>query len=254
METNALLIVDEQPITLNQALKYLQTSGKLSDFIGAILHQHILEQELQAQNQVEVTPEAIEQAILSFRNRHHLAESERFQNWLMQQGMTYEEFCLKTARNLKLNRLIPQVTEPKLHEQFMNKKLMLDRIILSRIVVASQELAEELKIQILEEGISFEQLAREHSLTDDRMMNGMMGAVSRGQLSDGLRAVIDMAQPGDIVGPFPAQEQYWSLFRIEQFLPASLADEQLKQSLRDEIFEGWITDKLQRKQVQLRVA
>jgi parvulin-like peptidyl-prolyl isomerase len=56
--------------------------------------------------------------------------------------------------------------------------------------VNEQELAEELASQI-EEGASFDQLAREYSIADDRVLNGMMGPVSRGALPDILRASVD---------------------------------------------------------------
>lgn len=252
MELNPLLIVDEQPITLNQALQYLEMSGKLNTFIATILRQHTLEQEIHS-SEAEVDPVLVEQAIQQFRTDSQLLEEQQFQQWLRQRGLNYQALQQQMIRRIKLNRLIPKVTEPKLQECFIDRKLFLDRVILSRIVVDSQELAEELKSQILEEGMSFEPLAREYSLTDDRLMNGMMGAISRGQLSDGLRAVIDQAKPGDIVGPLWVDRR-WCLFRVEQFLPASLADEQLQQSLRDEIFEQWVTEKLRRQQVHLLVA
>jgi len=50
--------------------------------------------------------------------------------------------------------------------------------VLSRIAVTEKELAEELRSQILE-GARFEQLAQEYSLTDERIVNGMMGPMPR---------------------------------------------------------------------------
>ena len=136
-------------------------------------------------------------------------------------------------------------------EYFIERKLFLDRVVLSRIIVAEQELAEELRSEI-DEGASFEQLAREYSITEDRIVNGMMGPISRGTLPDELRAVIDRAKPGESIGPQELEGRF-GLFRVEQFLPASLEDKQLKETLKNELFEQWIAEKIQKLNVKLQV-
>ncbi|MHC5833687.1 MAG: peptidylprolyl isomerase, partial [Nostoc sp.] len=86
--------------------------------------------------------------------------------------------------NLKLEKLKAQITEPNLQEYFIERKIFLDRVVLSRLVVEDQALAEELKSQIVEDGARFELLVQEYSVEDDRIFNGMMGAVSRGRMPD----------------------------------------------------------------------
>jgi parvulin-like peptidyl-prolyl isomerase len=144
------------------------------------------------------------------------------------------------------------VTAAKLSEYFIERKIFLDRVVISRIVVDSRELADELQIQI-EEGGNFEQLAKEYSLADDRIVNGMMGPISRGTMPDVLRAAIDVANPGQVVGPIELDGRY-GLFRVEQFLPASLEDTQLKQALQNELFEKWLAEKIQKLTVKLQVS
>ena len=43
MESSSFLNIDEQPISIGQAVKYLQNSGKLGQFIGDILRQYVIE-------------------------------------------------------------------------------------------------------------------------------------------------------------------------------------------------------------------
>jgi parvulin-like peptidyl-prolyl isomerase len=71
-------------------------------------------------------------------------------------------------------------------------------------------------------------------------------------MPDALRAAIDSANPGDLVGPMQI-ENYWAIFRVEQLLPASLDDNQLKQALQNELFERWIAEKIQAMTVKLQV-
>jgi parvulin-like peptidyl-prolyl isomerase len=252
MVSQPFLTVDDQPISLAQALQYLQSSGKLKAFLGDILRQYLIEQELKNRGDVDVNPALIEQAVIDFRLQRQLSDPKVFAEWLKSNGQTYESFHASVAFGFKLEKLKAQITEPKLQEYFIERKLFLDRVVLSRILVNEQELAEELGSQI-EEGASFEQLAREYSIADDRILNGMMGPVSRGTLPDVLRAAIDSASLGDLIGPLELEGR-WILFRVEQFLPASLDDGQLKQALQNELFEQWVAQKIQNMTVKLQVS
>ncbi len=242
------LTVDDQPIFLHQALRYLENSGKLGSFIGEILRQHFIEQELQTREELDVDSVLTEQAVIDFRLQRQLTDPKVFAEWLAGNKTDYFTFHKQISFGFKLERLKALVAEPQLQEYFIERKLFLDRVVLSRIVVADQELAEELRSQI-EEGASFEQLAREYSLTNDRIVNGMMGVVSRGTMPDVLRAAVDAASPGGLVGPLELEG--WGLFRVEQLLPASLEDSQLKQSLQAELFEQWLAVRMQKLTVEL---
>ncbi len=66
MESTPFLTVDEQPISLTQALTYLQLSEKLQFFILEILRQIILEQEIQSREDLDISPTVSEQAVIVF--------------------------------------------------------------------------------------------------------------------------------------------------------------------------------------------
>lgn len=252
MESQQFLKVNEQSISLTQALRYLQAGGKMQMFIGDILRQHIIEKELQTRTDLAIDPAFTEQAIIDFRLENKLTEGKQFQQWLASQGIDHVTFHKQVNFGFKLEKLKTQVTEPKLPEYFIERKLFLDRVVISRIIVEAHELVEEIASQI-EEGASFEQLAKEYSLTEDRILNGMMGPISRGSLPDILRAAIDAASPGEVVGPLELEGR-WGLFRVEQFLPASLEQIQLKQALENELFEQWLAEKIQKLTVKLQVS
>lgn len=263
MVSQPFLLVDEQPISLKQAFQYLQASGKLQPFIGDILRQHVMEQELQTRKDLDVNPLLTEQAVIEFRLQNQLSDPKAFADWLASNGKDYSSFHASVTFGFKLEKLKAQITEPKLQEYFIERKLFLDRVVLSRIIVQTQELAEELASQI-EEGASFEQLAREYSLAQDKIVNGMMGPISRGSLPDVLRAAVDSASSGELIGPLElvsetqsavasAEVGRWALFRVGQILPASLADQQLKQALQNELFEQWLVQKIQKMNVKIQV-
>lgn len=252
MESSSFLSIDDQPISTEQAVKYLQASGKLTQFIGDILRQYIIEQEITTRDDLEISPAATEQTIIDFRLNNKLTDSKDFQEWLSKNGTDYANFHASITFSFKLEKLKTLVTESKIQEYFIERKIFLDRVVLSRILVDNREIGEELQTQI-EEGGNFEQLAKEYSLADDRIVNGMMGPISRGSLPDILRAAIDIASPGKLVGPIELEGRY-GLFRVEQFLPASIEDTQLKQALQNELFEKWLAEKIQKLTVKLQVS
>lgn len=184
MESSLFLIADDQPISLGQALRYLESAGKLEFVLWEIMRQHVLVQELQVLEESEISADVIEQMVIDFRLERQLTNSEIFQEWLASEGLDYTKFRRKIAFDLKLERLKAQVAKPNLQEYFIEHKIYLDQVVLSRLVVEEQALAEELKSQILEDGARFEQLVQEYSVTEDRVVNGMMGLVSRGTMPD----------------------------------------------------------------------
>ena len=250
MEANSGLTVNEQSISIPQAFTYLQVAGKLQGFITEILRQHVIANEFQTRDDLAIDPFLVEQALVNFRVERQLIDSKVFQEWLESNGPVYTGYRTQTVYRLKLEKLKALVTEPRLQEYFFERKIFLDHVVLSQIVVDDLELAEELQSQILEGNAAFEQLAREYSLAEDRIVNGMMGPISRGRLNDALRSVIDSVSPGNVVGPIQIKELY-CLFRVEQFLPATL-EGKLQAQLQNEIFEQWLAEKMQKMNVKVQ--
>ncbi|MBE9028341.1 peptidylprolyl isomerase [filamentous cyanobacterium LEGE 11480] len=251
MESKAFLTVDDGELSIRDCLRYLQSGNKLQQFIADVLRQYVLEQELTTREDLEIDDAAVQQAVIDFRIQQDLTDPPAFQEFLKKNGMDAIAFQKQITNNFKLEKLKAIVSGERLQEYFIERKVFLDRVILSRIIVESQDMAEELKVQV-QEGGSFEALAQEHSITDDRMVNGMMGPVSRGTLPDEIRAKIDAAEVGDIVGPLELENR-WGLFRVEKQLDATLDDQQLQQTLKGELFERWLSEKIQKMSVRLQV-
>ncbi len=251
MDSSQFLLLDDQSISLGQALKYLESAGKLEFVIWEIMRQHVLEQELQVFGENEISADLIEQMVIDFRLERQLTSSEIFQQWLVSEGLNYAAFRKKIAFNFNVEKLKARVTQPNVQEYFIERKIYLDRVVLSRLVVEDQALAEELQSQIIEDSARFEQLVQEYSVTTDRISNGMMGPVSRGAMPDTVRASVDLANTGELIGPLEI-DGFWYLFRVENFLPAAL-DEQMRQELEEELFEQWLEDKVKRIDAKLQV-
>jgi parvulin-like peptidyl-prolyl isomerase len=247
----AFLTVNDTELSVRDALRHLQAAGKLQGFISDVLRQYLISTEIESRTDLEIDSAVIQQAVIDFRLQQKLTEPQAFQEFLTKNGTDVITFQNQITSNFKSEKLKAVVSESRLQEYFIERKVFLDRVVLSRIIVDSIDMAEELKTQIAE-GESFERMAQEHSLTDDKLVNGMMGPVSRGTLPDGIRAQVDAANTGDIIGPIELDGR-WGIFRLEQNIAATLDDMQLQQSLRNELFEKWIGEKIQAMTVKLQV-
>ena len=251
MSANSFLSINNQPISVAQALAYLRATDDLQPFLLKIIRQHILETELQTHDDLEIDPTIIEQTIIDFRLENQLNNPDGFQEWLKTQSLSYPEFRHQIASRLKIEKLKMEVTKLKLEEYFNANKTLLDQIALSRIVVADKDFALSLKNQILEEVSRFEPLAREHSLTDDRLANGRMEPLSLGQIPDQIRDYVATAKLGELIGPLEIDGRY-ALLRVEQFLPVSL-EGSLKQQLQEQLFDQWLQEKAEKLTIKMHI-
>jgi parvulin-like peptidyl-prolyl isomerase len=251
MQAETLISIDSQPISLRQVIGHLRAAGELPRFVQTVLRQHLLEQQLQSRPDLELDPSLLEQAIVNFRMENRLITQESFDQWLQTQRLSYTDFRNQFAKGLKIAGLKNQLVAAKVEEFFAKNKELLATVVLSRIVVADVNLAEELMRQLIDDRRPFEKLAREHSLTDDRLFNGMMGRVSVSQLPQPIREAIAGAQPGELIGPVEFEGRY-CLFRIEQWQPASL-EGQLKKEIEDRMFDQWVQEQLKNKNIQLHL-
>jgi len=251
MTTDTFLTIGDENISLPQALGYLRASGDLQNFLMRILRQHTIAKEVAARTDLEVDASQVEQAIVNFRLQNQLVNPEAFDKWLTSQGTNYVDFRKQVTVGLKFELLKQQITNSKVEEVFNQNQASFEQVILSRIVVDDLPTAEELKSQLDANTVEFEALAKEHSTTNDRLFNGMMGAVTMGQLPEPIRELLKNAEVGDIVGPVEFQKMY-SILRLEQRIPATLTG-QLKQNLQEQIFEQWWQSQLQNQPVKLHL-
>ena len=105
MESSSLLSINDRPLSIEEAIKYLQASGKLSEFIGDILRQYVIEQEIKTRDDLEINQALTEQAVIDFRLKNELTQPQIFQEWLKANGTNYEAFHSSITWGFKLEKL-----------------------------------------------------------------------------------------------------------------------------------------------------
>jgi parvulin-like peptidyl-prolyl isomerase len=251
MDPIPFLTIDDQTLSLEQSLGHLRTAGKLQTVLVEITQQYLLQQEIQLMDILEPSSELVEQFILEFRLQQQLTEPGSFQLWLATNGITYSDFRQQVSFRLQREDLKEKVTASRVLEAFEQQKENLDRFVLSRIVVDSAELAQALK-EKSEQGADFSQLAKEHSLVDDAIVGGVMAPVIRAQMPEVIREATRSAQPGQLIGPLQIDQRY-CLLKVEQCLPATL-EGSLKREIEEQIFQQWLTERLQQVAIKLNIS
>lgn len=249
VDPQSFINIDEESISLRQAVDYLRTAGELPRFIQTVLNQHLLAGELRDRPEIAVDPNTVEQAMVNFRIQNRLNDPEQFDRWLASQNLTYNTFRDRVSATLKLEALKEELIGSQAKEYFQNNKENLDRVVLSRLVVGDAAFAQDLRQKIIEGIDSFESLVKAHSLTNDRNVSGLMGALQMSQLPEPVRLQLKGRQAGDLVGPIEEKGNY-ALLRIEQWQPASFQGN-LKRQLQEQFFGRWVQQQLQGKKIQM---
>ncbi|MFB2935930.1 peptidylprolyl isomerase [Aerosakkonemataceae cyanobacterium BLCC-F154] len=249
METSNFLSINGKNISLEQSLGYLSRAAKLSTVIKEIAQQYILEEQIKALGIEEPKEDLVEQFILEFRMQQQLISAESFQQWLVTNGVSYADFKEQVIFRIKQEQLKEKVVAAQVEEYFAQNKENLDRLVLSRIVVDHPEVAQDLKEQVEQHGADFTELAKKHSMVDDAIVGGVMGAMIRAQMPEFIREATKNVQPGQIIGPLKIDGRY-CLLKVEQLLPASL-EGALKRDLETHLFEEWLKQNLQKLDIKL---
>lgn len=257
MSSPTLLLINEKPVDLKQAIDYLQMAGTFQEFLLDIMCQHALTEAMRSQGDFSqpsqsfnLPAETIEQSLIDFRTENELTDADDFQEWLASYGITYETFREQFIWNLTLDHLKNQISQPQLTEYFQKRKPFLDQVVLSWIGVETEHQAKNLRRK-LNWGTKFDQLVVSQMNSNGNDDSGLAVPLSQGELPDELSDAIQANRPGDVIGPLLIGDR-WYIFRVEAFQPAEL-DEALKAQLKDELFEEWLIEKVKEMDVTLQL-
>ncbi|GAB4348110.1 MAG: hypothetical protein OHK0047_42200 [Leptolyngbyaceae cyanobacterium] len=249
MTSPHFLIVDDEPISLDQAVQYLQTMGRFQEFLLDILCQHALAKAIRSQIDSNLSQATLEQRLVDFRTQHNLTNPYDFQVWLANQGIDYETFRQKSLWDLSVELLREQINREQFLDFFQQRKPFLDQVILSWIAVDTKDAILEVS-QKLESGLDFDHLADAYTSPDEDAY-GVEEPFSREGMPEALKAAIACVEPGHVTQPVYLDDR-WYIFRVEALITAELNDE-LKEQLETELFEHWLNDKVGAMTVKLEV-
>lgn len=234
------LEVDGEAVSIADVVRLAKFSGQLGflqDAIDAALIRQAAEQE-----EIEVSVEELQQSADDFRLARDLHDAATTERWLAAHHLTYEDWELMLEGEIITRKLRDKLTAGLVEQHFAEQKLTFDSAAVSRIIAPDEDLARELRAQIVDDGADFHALARQYSKDDaTRPAGGYVGLMRRAEMETAVEPAIFGASPGKVVGPFKT-DAGWSLFKVEAIHRATL-DEGTRESIKTRIFNEWLSER-----------
>lgn len=231
--------IRDEIISLADVLRHAKLNERLQIFDDA-LAAVLISIECEKRG-IETTGEELQEAADKFRADRELYDEEKTAQWLAQHHLSYSDWEILLEADLQKNKLIKSLTDGQIEQRFAENRLSFDSAKLSRLVVKDEEIARELRLQVVEEDADFHALARKYSIdTQTKLAGGYIGDVPRTEMEAAVEAAVFGASGGQIIGPFKLPEG-WTLFKIEAINRATL-DDAIRENIRYQIFNEWLDE------------
>jgi len=182
-------------------------------------------------------------AMESFCAKRGLFSEEQRQAWCKQQGQSPQEMVAAAVREHKLTAFQEETWGDQIESYFLQRKTQLDRVCYSLIRTKNASLAQEIYFRLSDDGVSFNDLARQYSEGQESKTGGFIGPVELNVPHPVLARMLSVSQPGQLWAPTQIGE-WLVIARLEQFEPAQFTDA-MRQRLLTEQFQTWLRQQLQ---------
>ena len=229
--------INREGVSLQQLLRFAKWSTESRFIRNAVDAVLIRQAALEAS--IEVTDEEVQQAADSFRAKRELYDEKRTDRWLARHFLSQAEWEATLEDEIIRLKLRDVLTTGSVEKYFAEHSLLFDNATISRIVVKEENVAKELRAQIVEDDADFYALARKHSIDLlTRPAGGYSGPVRRSEMEPRIEAAVFGTQPGKTVGPIKTYAG-WELVKLEAIHLATL-DDSLREMIKSLLFEEWL--------------
>lgn len=172
------------------------------------------------------------------------------QQALARENMTAGEFALLMQTNANLRKVVEKqlagkITEDNLREAFLNLYGENVRVRHIQLANISEVTAAQAKLQA---GVPFQQVAREMSRNaSTRAVGGDLLPFSRETqgLPDAFKQVaFSLKTPGEVSEPVEANGSYHLIQLVETIAPKAIKYEDVKESVRTQLHDRWVTERM----------
>jgi parvulin-like peptidyl-prolyl isomerase len=252
IEMTAIVQIDDEVIDTGEFVRLLKLNGQFDSLIEQLVRDKLTVRAAK-QHGVVVTAEDIQTRADQFRRIRSLHRAADMNNYLDALNVSLDEFEVFITDTLYQEKMLEQVgTDDAIDEYFKLNSPRFDSIEVSHIVLDTEGKAKEMISYLTDDPESFAEMAREHSLADTRDDGGVIGRVLRGQLKADIEAKVFNANPGDLLGPFPAADgSQFEIFSVTAKHPATL-DEDVAGEIRRLLREDWLIARAQEHIIEAR--
>lgn len=137
---------------------------------------------------------------------------------------------------LRRQKLLDQTYGQFLDSYFLERRADLETIVYGMIRTRNQGAAEEIYLKIVDDGANFSEMAKLHSLGDERYTHGLVGPMAISQPHPSIRQVLSTLKVGETAPPLRI-DPWVLILKMEHRQPAQLS-EAVRRQLLLELFES----------------
>jgi parvulin-like peptidyl-prolyl isomerase len=199
-----------------------------------------------AQNGVSNSDAELQVAADELRYHRGLESVDSLKQWMAANHQTLLSLQEGIDGMLLRNKIRNAIPDAEIAAYYAEHQSELESVELYSCRLDSEDKANELRSQIVEEGASFHALAMEHSLDDsNRHLGGYAGKLRRSEMTGEIEAAVFSAKPGAVIGPIKTDKGF-NLFKVAVVNKPTLAE--AKEDLRVVLFLAFL-DKLRSKAI-----
>jgi hypothetical protein len=245
------LVVNDEQVGLSDLLRSIRVADDVSLFERCARQRLIVQ--LARREGLGVRPEDLQAGVDEWRYQKRLERIEDTEVWLARRGLTLDDVAAEVERRLLRDALAQKVTEGQVEPYFTQHALEFDEAEVCWIHVGEKGTAEEIQMQVAEEGADFYGLARRCSEDEaTRPAGGYLGRLRRAQLPKGIAPLVFAAEAGEVVGPVKVGKGY-ALYFVQQVYPATL-NEAVRQEIKGRLFKTWLKREMRQAQIVFPLA
>ena len=242
------LEVNGEEISLYDLLKHAKLEGTLQFIQDAV--DVALIRKTAAERGIAVLDEELQRAADDFRATRELHDTAATEAWLAENHLSYVDWESLLEQQILRSKLREILTESKVDQHFAEQGLSFDFAGISRLVANTEDVARELRAQLVEEGADFHALTRQHSIDEvTKHAGGYAGRVQRTELPAAVEAAVFGGKPGKVIGPVKTDDG-WELIKIESLHPAKL-DDSLRETIKTRLFDEWLSERRSKARVRI---
>ncbi len=190
---------------------------------------------------IVVSDEELQRFADSFRAARGLRSARETLQFFEDAGINaddFEWFCEASLLTASLEDHI--AGDHEIAEYFIVNRSQLDLARIAVALVQDENVANEIVMQVNEDGKDFHALARQYSVDEaTRYAGGYVGLITRNMLPPEVAVRVFNATAGDLLGPFQRGELF-QVILVEEVIKAELSAE-VKEVIKKRIFDEWIS-------------
>jgi parvulin-like peptidyl-prolyl isomerase len=235
-----LLKIDDEVISTEDFVKLLKFTGRYDELMEDIVKDKLTIHAARKQG-ISAGAEEIQERADQLRRVRGLHRASDMNRYLDRTGITLDDFEKFVTEMLLHEKMTEQISSDEAVEEYFSlNSPKFDSVEVSHIVLDSEGKAREIMAILEDDPDSFEDMAREHSISDTSADGGYIGKVLRGSLKTEVESRVFNAAEGDLLGPFPAEdESYFEIFTVNAKRPSTLSEDTIAE-VRSLLKDEWI--------------